>query len=362
MFKKNLWFFLFFLFCGISCLWSDHAFVSFKRYIKDFGNVIMVLIIITEINPTDAVRALLSRFTYVAIMFSVLFIKYFPDFGRYYNRWTWEVVYCGVTTGKNQLGQIAFICGIFIIWDLIETLSRENGVSSKLDLLARSILLAMVIWLLYMAHSSTAITCMILGTGIVFFMRLPIGKHLTRNLGTLSLIILFLMIILYSFPDLLASFVGILDRDVTFTGRTDIWRNLLAQPINPLIGTGFESFWLTPLAAKAGKGYYFILNQAHNGYLEVYLHTGLVGLLLLLVVVLVAVAKMKEKLLLRDSYAILLCSFIITIMVNNWTEASFNKMTLIWFILILALFHYSMNPMPKSTNMTNDILNKKLAA
>jgi exopolysaccharide production protein ExoQ len=353
--KDNIWFFAFFIFCGISCLWSDYTFISFKRYIKNVCHVIMVLIIITEINPAQAVRALLSRYTYVVVICSILFIKYFPEFGRYYNAFTYEVAYCGVTTQKNALGQISFICGMFMVWDLMKTLSSKNGAPSKLDLLTRGTLLAMVIWLLYMAHSSTAITCFILGTGILFFIKLPIGRSITRNIGMLSLVIIFLMIILYSFPELLTPFLALVGRDLTFTGRTDIWKILIAQPVNRLIGSGFESFWLTPLAEKAGEGYWFKLNQAHNGYLEMYLHIGLIGLTLFIAAVIAGVANLKRKLLLKDSYAILLFSFIIVILVNNWTEASFNKMALIWLIFILALFHYLM------TDMTSDIDNTKSA-
>ena len=33
-------------------------------------------------------------------------------------------------------------------------------------------------------------------------------------------------------------------RDASFTGRTGIWETVLQEPINPLIGTGYSSFWL----------------------------------------------------------------------------------------------------------------------
>ena len=50
---------------------------------------------------------------------------------------------------------------------------------------------------------------------------------------------------------------------------------------NPLVGTGYESFWLGPrlkdVWAQTGAG----INEAHNGYLEVYLNQGLIGLVLL---------------------------------------------------------------------------------
>ena len=37
----------------------------------------------------------------VLIPVSVLFIKYYPDLGRYYGRWDYHTFYCGVTTNKQ---------------------------------------------------------------------------------------------------------------------------------------------------------------------------------------------------------------------------------------------------------------------
>ena len=64
IFLSNRWVFAFFLYCAVSIIWSDYPFVSFKRWIKDLGNVVMVLIILTEKDRVKATRAVLARFTY----------------------------------------------------------------------------------------------------------------------------------------------------------------------------------------------------------------------------------------------------------------------------------------------------------
>jgi len=43
LFANNTWLILFFLYCGLSVAWSDYSFVGLKRWIKDLGNVVMVL-------------------------------------------------------------------------------------------------------------------------------------------------------------------------------------------------------------------------------------------------------------------------------------------------------------------------------
>src|SRR4029077_8373108 len=75
----------------------------------------------------------------------------------------------------------------------------------------------------------------------------------------------------------LAQFVG---RSPDLTGRTNIWKGVIDTNTNPLIGVGYESFWLGPrllwVWERAGG-----VTEAHNGYLEIYLELGMIGLLLL---------------------------------------------------------------------------------
>jgi len=127
LFASNRWLFAFFFYCCVSIVWSDYPFPAFKRWIKDFGNVVMVLIIFTEKDYVQTMKAVFLRFTYVAIPLCFVFIKYFPEIGRYLDRWTWKFRYCGIATDKNGLGLVVFISGLFLIWDLIEMLTKRQG-------------------------------------------------------------------------------------------------------------------------------------------------------------------------------------------------------------------------------------------
>lgn len=57
IFTSNYCLVAFFFYCGISVFWSDYSFISLKRWIKDIGNVVMVLIMLTEKDPVQGVRA-----------------------------------------------------------------------------------------------------------------------------------------------------------------------------------------------------------------------------------------------------------------------------------------------------------------
>ena len=74
-------------------------------------------------------------------------------------------------------------------------------------------------------------------------------------------------------------------RDVTFTGRTDLWSFVLGEiPKRPWLGAGYSSFWaINPAVQPSLKsdmwfGTYAIINEAHEGYLDLLATTGVVGL------------------------------------------------------------------------------------
>src|SRR5207237_1755038 len=103
---------LFFFYCGVSVLLSDYPDGAFKRWIRAIGDFMMVLIVLTDLNPSDAINRLLSRVGFLLLPLSILFIKYYPALGRTYDPGFgfWTPVYTGVTTNKNELG---YICLIF---------------------------------------------------------------------------------------------------------------------------------------------------------------------------------------------------------------------------------------------------------
>jgi O-antigen ligase len=67
-----------------------------------------------------------------------------------------------------------------------------------------------------------------------------------------------------------------LGRDETFTGRTWIWEAVIPEFKHmPWLGHGFQSFWTTEWRAMV-----FGMPYAHNGYLDILLELGVVGLAL----------------------------------------------------------------------------------
>ena len=80
---RNNWaIWLFFFYAALSISWSDYPLVTLKHWIKGIGDVMMVLIVLTEDSVHDAIRSLFTRLGFLLVPLSVLWIKYYPQLGR----------------------------------------------------------------------------------------------------------------------------------------------------------------------------------------------------------------------------------------------------------------------------------------
>jgi O-antigen ligase len=86
---------------------------------------------------------------------------------------------------------------------------------------------------------------------------------------------------------------------------------------------------------------YFQLNEAHNGFLETYLNSGVIGLILLLLAILFAARWVKRAAVTGAPFGAFRLAILVTALFYAMSEAIFNRLTLMWFILLLALIEHS---------------------
>jgi len=337
--RSNPWLFLFFLYWGLSVVWSEVPFIALKRWIKDFGNVVMALVVLTESDPIEAIKAVFARCACLLVPLSVVLIRFFGDLGRAYHVWSGEMMYTGVTTHKNSLGVLALVCGLFLIWDFLDRWPREAGRRVWSTVFSDVLLIGLTLWLLLKAHSSTALACMALGLAVYFGLKVPAVRIRARNLGTYFIIGGLLIWGLNSVFDVTRWVVeDALGRDMTLTTRTEVWPVLLAENDGVVLGSGFCSFWSGERLAVLNEEYGII--QAHNGYLETFLNGGAIGVLLLLVFLFAAARTIKRNLVLGSDFARVCLMFLVISVVFNFTEAFFNKQSILWFILLLMTLQH----------------------
>jgi exopolysaccharide production protein ExoQ len=331
--RTNLPVIFFFLYCGVSVIWSDYPDVSFKRWLRAIGDIVMVLIVLSDVNWLTALRRVLTRVGFIAIPLSILFIRYFPELGRAYSRGgasSWS----GVAGGKNGLGMICLVFGLASLARFLAVYREERSSQRTRILLAQSSLLAMTIYLLLKANSATSFACFFMCATpmilISFFplARKPVFLHLMVS-GIIGVAFCAL------FLNIGTGMVQDLGRDSTLTGRTDIWRSAFTQVQNPLIGSGYESFWIGPRLEAVQRLINQFANQAHNGYIEIYLNLGWIGDTLLAVLLIAAYGRVVKAVGSMAPTAALGLAFFIANVAYNFTEAAFKMMHPLWISLFL---------------------------
>jgi exopolysaccharide production protein ExoQ len=337
LFRSNRLLIIFFIYLGISALWSEYPFVSFKRWIKDVGNIVIILVVLSDGNPVAAVRFLLARFCYLVLPLSIVLIKYFPTLSRSYDPWTGAPFYTGLNTDKNMLGESLFACSFSLVWMLVQPDRRRTGLKGRLDYFVLLLMGGMAAWLLQQAHSSTALVCTVVGALIIWLTRFRrVRAHLGAYGASLAVVLVVLNLVV-NVPEALAGIVG---RDATFSGRTDIWSSLLKEGTDPLFGVGYYSFWMGDRVARLSANFFYSLNEAHNTYLETYLNSGLIGVALLLAVLLSAGIRIKQEAMKSESFAVFRLGCLLPLLFYGCTEAFTNRLGVLWFMCILVIIGY----------------------
>lgn len=346
--RRNSLFILFFLYCGISVFWSDYSFVSFKRWTKGVSDLLLLLLILTDSRPEDALRWVFARTSYLLVPLSVLFVKYYPEIGRSYDFWSFMPIYTGASTTKNELGMLCLVCSLGCFWQAIWALKNLKGSVRNRQLIAPCAIVVMSFWLQWTSHSMTSFACTCIAG---FVMAVGATKLLSRN--TWLATALGIGIIGATYVSLFSGsgggLVSAMGKDPTLTGRTNIWKVVLEQAANPFLGAGYETFWTGPRLTAIWAGTMDRLNQAHNGYLEVYLNLGWIGLALLAAIALKGYRNILRSLARNENAASLKLAFFLNALVYNFTEAGFRQTTLVWMSFLIATSDAPISRVPLAT-------------
>lgn len=328
---------LFVFYCAASIGWSDYPFVSFKRWIMLLGDFAMVLIVLTDPDRSSAMKRVLTRVAFVLVPVSVLLIKYFPQLAVYYEPWTGRQLVSGVAVDKNMLGMTCLVFGLAVLYEVFSLYLHKKNRARTRRLIAQGTILAMVLWLFSRADSMSSFSCFIMGgiviavTSMTRIARKPTIVHLlVAALVSVSFSVLFLHVNMGA--------LEMMGRNQTLTGRTEIWDGLLHFSGNPLIGVGFDSFWLGARLQRiwSAGGQLFGINEAHNGYLETFLNLGWIGVTLLAVFIVVGYRNIVLSLRRDSETARIRLAFFVVAVVYNFTEAGFRTTSSIWIAFLLA--------------------------
>jgi O-antigen ligase len=181
--------------------------------------------------------------------------------------------WCGLWTHKNTLGGIMAL-GVAVCASaaIVEPARRNLWIAATLGAFA----------LVLLSTSKTALLASMLGLAVIaacMLMRRGPVHTIVVCAASLTAIILAASIVLLA-PDLIVAAIG---RDLTLTGRTDIWQaSARFVAARPWFGYGYYAFWLP----EQGPAYWvrqavqWQVASAHSSWLELALGLGRAGVAL----------------------------------------------------------------------------------
>jgi exopolysaccharide production protein ExoQ len=325
---------LYFAFCLFSLLFSDFPGWGFKRWVRSLGELEMVMIVATDPRPVAALRRFLSRVGFILLPASILLDKYFPSLSRYYTPEGRELL-GGVTTNKNTLGVLTFLVALGALWQVLSLLADKKQPGRTRRLCAQGALLFAGIDVLIAAQSATSLACFVLGAGLMLIASVPAIRQRPRLLIAL-VVVLLLSAALSKVLDFQGDVMNAMGRSSDLTGRTKIWAVLPSMNPNPITGAGFETFWVGPRLEYISRQFPEI-NEAHNGYLEIWLNLGGVGICLVALILAFGLGRAVRAFRRDPAIGGLLTAYIVTSLFYNVSEAGFRMLSPSWFFLLLSI-------------------------
>jgi exopolysaccharide production protein ExoQ len=256
----------------------------------------------------------------------------------------------GIVTNKNTWARLIVLTGLAI-------LSRPRP--SRRSSLVVAVLMAMVIALLVASRSAGGLLIMIVAILLSFgfkALRWPRPRLLLLTtvmavaaIGTVSYVL--------QHPDETA---GMLGKDASMTGRVPIWRESLRfVGKSPILGYGYSAFWSQnsrPGRLIREATHWDTLPHAHNGYIDLMLQLGGVGLALYFAAYLIAMTR--AVLLVRRNTERELTwplAFLCVVFLYQLNEASIvSPNQLIWILYSSVLFSLAIEAQSSELPVLNE--------
>lgn len=336
--KREKFLIIFVLWCALSMVWAENSFVVFKRLFQFFTVIVVCLAFFVHSKSADDALFSLKIFFSVFMIVSLVSIFTIPGaISRNYNEWQ------GLATSKNGLGQASLVSTI--IW--IYVISKDKRTNSQLFGYS---MLIISLFLLFGSHSITSLSTLLFLIMVWFLFEIdkifkPLGIRRTITIVFLVFIGSIVVLDLSYSGELLASVFGLAGKNLTLTGRTDLWADVFGEvKKHLLIGCGYKGFWIvdSPRILEVYETYVWLPRSSHSGYIDILNETGLIGLIMVVGIIInyfVTLVKHKEK-----SFWMW---FIVIALIQNFTETIFfdpgGLMTTLFVFSYLSIFSNIIN-------------------
>jgi len=321
-----------------STLWSESPESSLKRAGALAGSWIVGLYLARTVTPRS-MFGYLQVVSIIAIFASVILVALLPNLSIGQENSYTEISYGwnGSFPQKNWLGRSSAL--FMSIWT-ISLVSNQRRAFGKLCLVVTSFVLIL---------KSESATALILGLALLATIGFVLALRADKSIALIATLITtcILIVMVAAFLRQPATFYGILGRSPTLTGRSTLWAAVdVAIQQRVWLGYGYGGFWLGeggPQEQVWSSLWGYRPLAAHNGYKEIRLDLGVIGLALTGFVLVVGTLRsflFSRKI--GNASSLLVPVFFIFALVSNLTESylifhnSFTWILLIYFTVYLG--------------------------
>ncbi len=312
-----------------SFFWSDAPDLTRSRTIALVGTILFSLYLASRYTLKEQLQLLGWTFG-IAIVASFLFAVGLPKYGRmsgvHFSTWR------GIYNHKNVLGKVMAPSTIVFLLLALKAQKRRWLFWGGLGL---------SVWLIIASKSSSPmINVFILIVELFLFriLRWQYGLMIPTLMGisTISTIIYSLVA---ANAEAIAALFG---KDLTLTGRTNFWPFILDKIWkSPWVGYGFGAFWrgLDGPSADIWYASGWKPPNSHNGYLDLLLELGLIGLSIYLIEFVTSFQKGLAYIRsVKTSDGFWPAMFLTYIVLANLTESTLLIQNNFFFVIQVAIF------------------------
>ncbi|MEO1139424.1 MAG: O-antigen ligase family protein [Pseudomonadota bacterium] len=261
------------VFCMVSAIWSEYPIVSFRFGVQFMATVLIAITIAATISARAFGQVLFGLYS-LAMLASVLVGDVRNDTGAW----------LGIYGSKNALAGAAATYVIVCVAQFLD--SRASYRHRLLAVLGSLVgvmllLLAQSISALVLLPPSLFILC-----SLLILYRLSYSQRIV-TVAFATLVAALLVVLVTIFSDMLvAMLLQTTGKDVTLTGRTELWQialGLIAE--RPWLGMGYQAFWVHGHSPAEALWFRFGIESRsgfnfHNTYLSNMVEIGAIGVLL----------------------------------------------------------------------------------
>jgi exopolysaccharide production protein ExoQ len=312
-------------FVCLSAIWAETPGLVARRALALFGTTLFGVLLATRFDLPDRLN-LLSKALRISALLSLLVVAVLPKYGIASDIHSGDWV--GIFGEKNGLGAMMAL-GVLVEWYL-----PTKKVNKIVWLLIYGVLIVKADSIAPMA--SLVATFLIVKT----FEKLRIRYRVPTITVSLLVLVIGGVFTVVGFATGLLQYTS--GRTATLSGRTELWGILLNSiATHPLLGYGYGDFW-----GGASKEFYDVTRQtgwipmyAHNGYVEITISLGIVGLFLACCFLVKGTYRAIQRAELRDSIQDMWpLAFLIYFLIHNMAECTIMwKNSLEWALCVATV-------------------------